>query len=197
VDAHREYGTPQLFDAAVQVMLNMAWRSELQVEQIPAPQKIAPFAAALSAELGTDDQDLGNGRLVLLHDPAGSDSWDGNFRCVCFCRAEVDPEMVIDPLMAEVGWSWLLDSLNRNHATFRAPSGTVTTASSRSFGGISDEPPRAEVELRASWTPQIEEPHDLTAHLAAWSELLCLTGGLPPLPEGVAPITARRPGSRH
>lgn len=195
MDTRREHQTPLLFDAAVQAMLTMRWRPELKVDQIPAPQKIAPYAGAISADISSRGEELGTGRLVLLHDPDGSASWDGDFRCVSFSRAEVDPEMVTDPLLTEVGWSWLLESLERNHAVYRAPSGTVTAVSSRSFGGIADDPARAEVELRASWTPQITDPAEVTAHLQAWSELLCLTAGLPPLPDGVVPITPRRPGS--
>ena len=94
------------------------------------------------------------GRLVLLHDPAGNAAWQGTFRCVTFARAEVDPEMVSDPLLAQVGWSWLLDALASHGAEFVAPSGTVTSVSSESFGGMADEDPSAEVEVRASWTPR-------------------------------------------
>jgi hypothetical protein len=195
VDARRDHGTPQLFDAAAQAMLTMRWRPELKVDQIPAPQRIAPFAVAISAEISSGGEDLGTGRLVLLHDPDGSPSWDGDFRCVSFSRAEVDPEMVTDPLLTEVGWSWLLESLERNEAEYRAPSGTVTAVSSRSFGGIAEDPARAEVEVRASWTPVITSSDDVSAHLLAWSELLCLAAGLPPLPEGVVPITPRRSGT--
>lgn len=195
MDARREHGTPKLFDLAVEAMLAMRWRPELSVDQIPAPQKIAPFAVAISAEIASAGEDLGTGRLVLLHDPDGSASWDGDFRCVSFSRAEVDPEMVIDPLLTEVGWSWLLESLDRNGATYRAPSGTVTSVASRSFGGIAEDPARAEVEIRASWTPDIATAEDVTAHLLAWSELLCLTAGLPPLPDGVVPINSPRPGA--
>lgn len=173
----------------------MSWRSELKVEEIPAPQKIAPFAVAISAEVEIEDEELGSGRLVLLHEPGGNASWDGDFRCVTYARAEVDPEMVADPLLTEVGWSWLLDALDRNHAGFASPSGTVTAVSSRSFGGIAEDPPRAEVELRASWTPEITSADDVARHLRAWSELLCLTAGLPPLPDGVVPIASRRSGS--
>jgi hypothetical protein len=195
VDARRDHGTPQLFDAAAQAMLTMRWRPELKVDQIPAPQKIAPFAVAISAEISSGGEDLGTGRLVLLHDPDGSPAWDGDFRCVSFSRAEVDPEMVTDPLLTEVGWSWLLESLERNEAEYRAPSGTVTAVSSRSFGGIAEDPARAEVEVRASWTPVITSTGDVSAHLMAWSELLCLAAGLPPLPDGVVPITPRRSGA--
>lgn len=193
--AGREQSTPPLFDIAVQAILNMSWRPELKVEEIPAPAKIAPFAVAISAEVELNDEELGSGRLVLLHDPAGSASWDGDFRCVTYARADVDPEMVTDPLLTEVGWSWLIDVLERNQAEYSSPSGTVTAVSSRSFGGIADDPPRAEVELRASWTPIVTSAADMVRNLQAWSELLCLTAGLPPLPDGVVPIAPRRSGT--
>ena len=193
--ASRELSTPPLFETAVQAILTMSWRPELKVEEIPAPAKIAPFAVAISAEVDLNDEELGSGRLVLLHDPAGSASWDGDFRCVTYARAGVDPEMVTDPLLTEVGWSWLIDALDRNQAEYGSPSGTVTAVSSRSFGGIADDPPRAEVELRASWTPVVTSAADMVRHLQAWSELLCLTAGLPPLPEGVVPIAPRRSGT--
>ena len=193
--ASREQSTPPLFETAVQAILTMSWRPELKVEEIPAPAKIAPFAVAISAEVDVNDEELGSGRLVLLHDPAGSASWDGDFRCVTYARAGVDPEMVTDPLLTEVGWSWLIDALDRNQAEYGSPSGTVTAVSSRSFGGIADDPPRAEVELRASWTPVVTSAADMVRHLQAWSELLCLTAGLPPLPEGVVPIAPRRSGT--
>jgi len=195
VAARQEPSTPPLFDTAVQAILGMSWRPELKVEEIPAPQKIAPFAVAISAEVELNDDELGSGRLVLLHDPAGNASWDGDFRCVSYARADVDPEMVADPLLTEVGWTWLLDALERNRADFSSPSGTVTAVSSRSFGGIASDPPRAEIELRASWTPSVESADDVVRHLRAWSELLCLTAGLPPLPDGVVPIAPRRSGT--
>jgi hypothetical protein len=187
---------PRLFEQVVEAMMAMPWRAELVIEEIPAPQKIAPFAVAISADVVVGDEDLGSGRLVLLHDPAGNASWDGDFRCVTYARADVDAEMVADPLLTEVGWSWLVDALERNHAGYCAPSGTVTAVSSRSFGAIAEDPPRAEIELRASWTPTISAGDDVIRHLRAWSELLCLTAGLPPLPDGVVPLATRRPGSR-
>jgi hypothetical protein len=195
VAARREPSLPPLFETAVQAIFGMTWRPELKVEEIPAPQKIAPFAVAISAEVELNDEELGSGRLVLLHDPSGSASWDGDFRCVTYARADVDPEMVTDPLLTEVGWSWLLDALERNQAVYGSPSGTVTAVSSRSFGGISTDGPRAEVELRASWTPVVTSAADVVRNLQAWSELLCLTAGLPPLPDGVVPIAPRRSGT--
>jgi hypothetical protein len=189
---------PDAFRRAVKDLAATTWRPELLVEEIPAPQRIAPFSAAVTADVLVNGEDAGSGRLVLLHDPAGNASWQGTFRCVTFARADVDPEMVTDPLLASVGWSWLIDALDAHHADYLAPSGTVTSVSSESFGGMSDEPPRAEVEVRASWTPQLEDGVGLSAHLNAWAELLCTTAGLPPLPAGVVLMPSRRnPPSRN
>lgn len=183
---------PAAFGRAVQDLRSASWRPELVVTEIGAPQRIAPYAVAITADVVSAEEEIGSGRLVLLHDPAGNPAWDGTFRCVTFARADVDPEMVSDPLLAKVGWSWLIDALQSHQADFGAPSGTVTSVLSESFGGMEDEPPRAEVEVRASWTARLEDGAGLAPHLSAWGELLCTTAGLPPLPAGVVPIPTRR-----
>lgn len=187
----------RLFDEAVAAVLAMPWRPELAIEEIPAPQRIAPYALAIAADIGDAERDLGNGRLVLLHDPAGNPAWDGTFRCVTYARAEVDPEMGSDPLLREVGWSWLVDALARHEASYAAPSGTVTAVASQSFGSMADEPQRAEVEIRASWTPVLGSGADIVAHVEAWQDLLCMVAGLPLLPEGVVPLPVRRAPRRR
>ncbi|MGA4507560.1 DUF3000 domain-containing protein [Propionibacteriaceae bacterium G1746] len=179
------------FDTAVALMRAHRWRGEVSVTEIPSPQRIAPYAAAISAEVAVDGDEVGSGRLVLLHDPAGNDAWDGTSRLVSYARADVDLDMVTDPLLAEVGWGWLTEALEQRHAAHTAASGTVTAVSSRCFGGMQDEPDRAEIEIRASWTPLIDDWTQLEAHLNAWQDLLCLTAGLPPLPEGVVLLTPR------
>ncbi|WP_282005470.1 DUF3000 domain-containing protein [Propioniciclava sinopodophylli] len=186
-----------MFDEAAASLLGMAWRPELTVEEIPAPQRIAPFAAAIAADVDAAGEEVGNGRLVLLHDPDGNPAWDGTFRCVTFARAVVDPEMVADPLLADVGWSWLQDALERRGATYTAPSGTVTSVSSKSFGSMEDDPDKAEVEIRASWTPVLTSGAEILTHVEAWQDLLCMVSGLPLLPDGVVPIVVHRPGRRH
>jgi len=183
---------PAEFRRALDALATATWRPELAVEDIPAPQRIAPFSAAVTADVVVGDDEVGNGRLVLLHDPAGNDAWQGTFRCVTFARADVDPEMVTDPLLARVGWSWLLDALEAHGAAYTAPSGTVTSVASESFGGMAENEPRAEVEVRASWTAVLDDGVGLDAHLAAWAELLCTTAGLPPLPAGVVAMPPRR-----
>lgn len=186
---------PAAFRRAAKDLSTATWRPEMLVEEIPAPQRIAPFSAAITADVLSGGEEVGSGRLVLLHDPAGNAAWEGTFRCVTFARADVDPEMVTDPLLASVGWSWLVDALAEHGAGYTAPSGTVTSVSSQSFGGMSGEPARAEVEVRASWTPQLEQGSGIQSHLSAWAELLCSTAGLPPLPAGVLPMPSRRTSS--
>ena len=183
---------PDDFRRAVRDLLSATWRPEVVVEEIPAPQRIAPFSAAITADVVVSGEEVGGGRLVLLHDPVGNAAWQGTFRCVTFARADVDPEMVADPMLASVGWSWLVDALIAHDAEYLAPSGTVTSVSSESFGGMADEAPRAEVEVRASWTPVLENGIGLAAHLSAWAELMCTTAGLPPLPAGVVMMPSRR-----
>lgn len=187
----------RLFADATSALLVMPWRAELSIEEIPAPQRIAPYAIAIAADVLDGEDDIGSGRLVLLHDPDGNPAWDGTFRCVTYARAEVDPEMGGDPLLAEVGWSWLLDALARREASYAAPSGTVTAVASQSFGSMADDPLRVEVEIRASWTPVLSVGADIAAHVQAWQDLLCMVAGLPLLPEGVVPIPLHRPRRRR
>lgn len=183
---------PDVFRRVAAELSSASWRSELLVEEIPAPQRIAPYAAAITADVLIGEDEVGSGRLVLLHDPAGNTAWQGTFRCVTFARADVDPEMVTDPLLARVGWSWLIDALESHGADYLAPSGTVTSVASESFGGMSEDPARAEVEVRASWTADLSHGLSFKPHLDAWAELLCITAGLPPLPPGVVSMPSRR-----
>ncbi len=180
--------SPEEFRAAVEQMQAARLRPEILCEEMPAPQRIAPYASALSADVTVDGDDVGTGRIVLLHDPAGNDAWGGTFRCVAYARAEIDPEMANDPLLGEVGWSWLTEALDAHGATYSAPSGTVTKVASESFGSMAEEGPTAQLEIRASWTPV----DDIRSHVEAWGELLCTASGLPPVPDGVASMPSRR-----
>jgi hypothetical protein len=180
--------TPEEFLEAVARMHTARLRPEIFCEEMPAPQRIAPFASALSADVTVDGEDVGTGRIVLLHDPAGNEAWGGTYRCVAYARAEIDPEMANDALLGEVGWSWLTEALDAHGAEYTSPSGTVTKVSSESFGSMADEEATAQLEIRASWTPV----GDIADHVEAWGELLCTASGLPPVPEGVAPLPSRR-----
>src|SRR5687767_8643949 len=190
---------PPEFREAVESMHAARLRPEVFCEEMPAPQRIAPYAAALSADVTVDDTDLGTGRIILLHDPAGNDAWDGTYRCVAYARAEIDLELITDPLLAAVGWSWLTEALDAHGAAYTAASGTVTRVATESFGGMADEGGSAQLELRASWTPLAtsgvhaselgpDDGIDIGPHVEAWGELLCTAVGLEPVPEGVTAI---------
>lgn len=186
---------PDVFRAAVASMHAAVLRPEIFCEEMPAPQRIAPYASALSADVTVDEVDLGTGRLILLHDPQGNDAWaGGTFRCVLYTRAEVEADLITDTMLGEVAWSWLTEALDSHGAGYAAASGSVTRVATESFGGMADEDATAQLEIRASWTPTADESGyaDIRPHVEAWAELLCTAVGLPPVPEGVAVIPNRR-----
>lgn len=179
---------PLPFSGLEAIVDGYPWRPEVEIEPIGSPQRIAPHARAVAADVVVAGDEVGNGRLVLLHDPAGNTAWHGTHRVVSFVRAQVDVEMATDPLLPQVGWSWLEDSLASHAAQYHSPSGTVTQVVSKGFGELADETDRAEVEIRASWTPVLEGVDDLALHLSAWQDLLCQVSGLPPMAPGLATL---------
>ena len=185
------------FEELINNLRTFTPRAEIVLEEVPAPQKLATYAFAFSADvsnglLGEDEDEIASGRFVLLHEPGGQDTWEGEFRCVTFVRADVDPIMQQDPLLPEVGWSWFLGALESQECTLAAPSGTVTRVASASFGKLSPRNDEAEIEIRASWTPLITEPVELMKHIAGWCRLISDVAGLEPIPEGVSTISSAR-----
>lgn len=186
---------PAEFRDAVASLRSATLRPEVFCEEMPAPQRIAPYAAALSADVTVDDTDVGTGRIILLHDPAGNDAWEGTFRCVAYVRCDIELDLVADPLLAQVGWTWLTEALDAHGADYVAESGTVTRVATESFGGMVEDAGSAQIEIRASWTPAPRAAGgglDITPHVEAWGELLCTAAGLEPVPEGVAVMPSRR-----
>ncbi|HKT04093.1 MAG TPA: DUF3000 domain-containing protein, partial [Rugosimonospora sp.] len=143
---------PPVFREAVESLRATAVRSEIRVEPLRPPQKLAPFSYAVSAEIPGPDGDLATGRLVLLHDPEGHEAWDGVLRLVGYASAELDESMGVDPLFPAVGWSWLIDALDERGAAYRAAGGTVTQTTSTRFGDLHGPRTTVSLELRASWT---------------------------------------------
>ena len=185
------------FEELINNLRTFTPRGEIVLEEVPAPQKLATYAFAFSADvsnglLGDDEDEIASGRFVLLHEPGGQDTWEGEFRCVTFVRADVDPIMQQDPLLPEVGWSWFLGALESQGCALAAPSGTVTRVASASFGKLSPRNDEAEIEIRASWTPLITEPVELMKHIAGWCRLISDVAGLEPIPEGVSTISSAR-----
>jgi len=182
---------PANFAAAVASLRPVRLRAEIRLSEAPAPQRLAPFAVALTADVAGDDgEDIVTGRFVVLHDPAGQEAWHGTTRIVAYVRAELEPEMANDPFLADVAWTWLTEGLNRRVPNdSRAVGGTVTRVSSECYGSMAGRPLIAHVELRVSWTPKGD---DLGAHLEAWADVLASAAGLAPLPPGVAALPSRR-----
>jgi Protein of unknown function (DUF3000) len=202
-------------------------RRELAFESQPPPRRLAPFAVAFGATVhepdpgpgpgpadaalpaGQDDADteIGRGSFILLYDPAGQAGWAGPFRIVAYVRADLDPEIAADPLIGQVGWSWLTEALDARTAGYRQISGTVTRVVTEGFGAKQAEPVATGFELRASWSPggpgavpasgtavagpPSPVPRDLDGHVAAWCDALCAAAGLPPLPAGVSALRPR------
>ena len=183
---------PSNFRQALAGLDAVELRPEVTMSPMPPPQRLAPFAVAMLATAARDGEELAEGRLVVLHDPAGQDVWAGDTRCVAYIQAGVDIEMASDPLLTAVGWSWLTDSLSAAGADATAIGGTVTRTTSERFGALADAPPAADVEIRASWSPI----GGLAPHVVAFGELLCAAAGLPPVPPGVTAIPQRRRAHR-
>src|SRR4051794_5690352 len=140
---------PEEFRVAVAQLRGATLRPEIFCEEMPAPQRIAPYASALSADVTVDETEVGTGRLILLHDPAGNDAWGGGtFRCVAYARADIDVDLVADQMLGEVGWSWLMEALAAHQAGHTAASGTVTRVATESFGGMAEEGGTAQLEIR-------------------------------------------------
>lgn len=176
---------PPAFDAAVvglRAVVASPERPDLLLHEVPGPKRLAPFSVAVSAEIARDDEQIASGRFVVLHDPDGQPGWEGTTRIVAFVSADVEAEMAADPALAQVGWSWLTESLVQRGAAHTAMGGTVTRTISCRFGEIEADDEASEVEVRASWTagPDPDGTLDLGLHLLAWCDLLCATAGLPP-----------------
>jgi Protein of unknown function (DUF3000) len=162
-------------------------RDDITFEESPAPRRLAPYAAAMAAIAFRDGTEAGTGRLILLYDPDSQQGWTGVFRLVAQVDAEVDPEMAADPLLGEVGWSWLTDALDVHAPGYSAPSGTVTRVITEGFGAKDGDSPLTGFELRASWCPAQD---DLGGSVAAWCELIAAASGLPPQPPGTRALRA-------
>jgi Protein of unknown function (DUF3000) len=186
-------GVPKEFAAALNAIRSAVARPELVVNEIPAPGQLAPYSVALAADVRPSrhgsDSELGTGRFILLYDPVEQEAWNGNFRVVCFAQAPLETDIGLDPFLADVAWSWLVDALDARGAKYTAASGTATKVISTGFGELARQGDGSQIELRASWTP-LEQ--NMTAHVEGWGELLCMLAGLPPLGEGVSPLPIRR-----
>lgn len=186
-------GPPELVATALASVRAAVLRSELAVSEIPAPASLAPWSIALAADVRParhgGDSELGTGRFIVLCDLDEPEAWGGPIRVICYAQAPLEPEMGVDPFLADVAWSWLIDALETRGAGYTNPSGTATKVLSTGYGELAAQGDGAQLELRASWTPT---ERDLTAHVKSWGDLLCMLAGLPPAAEGVSALPTRR-----
>lgn len=177
-------------------------RPEFDLDEVPAPQRLAPSSLALTVERSDPELPEATGRFVLLHDPDGVDEWEGRFRAVIFVRAEIEADLVDDPMLQDVGWSWVVEALASTQSRATQLGGTVTRTCGHSFGTMDGRPSDGFLEIRASWTPSEDAAtgevlDDLGQHVSAWLNLVALAAGLPPMPPGITYVDAgRRRGRR-
>ncbi|MEX5268936.1 DUF3000 family protein [Kocuria sabuli] len=212
-------GMSQDFQEALGHLRRTPYRAGVELTEIPAPTHLAPFAAAVQAEVrrpdlldapaagavvvprtgapfpsaepgarGPDDE-LATGRFVLLYDPSEPEAWGGPFRIVTWARAAADREIGCDDTAGVLAWSRLLEALDRHRAGYSREGGTASRVLAEGFGSLGDQAEGADVELRASWTP---DGPDVEPHLAAWADTVCTFAGLPPYPRGVTVLHPRR-----
>ena len=184
---------PAEFELAVKTLARARLRPEISLRDIASPGSVAQYSHAFVADVlsvaDDDESPHGTGRFILLYDPSQVEAWGGIFRVVCFAQAPLELEIGLDPFLAKVTWSWLIDALDGRNAQYERPSGTTTRILSTGFGELSGGPDGAQIELRASWTPTSA---DLSGQLEAWGDLLCMLAGLPPSPEVASILTKSR-----
>ena len=81
-----------------------------------------------------------------------------------------------------------MTSLAAHGSEIEVAGGTTTRVLSVGHGTLAAQTHHAELELRASWCPSTD---DLTGHLEAWIDLICVMSGLSLHGEGVTQIDRR------
>lgn len=178
------------WDEVVKSLSNLDFRAEILVEEVPAPARLAPHSFALAIDVvDASDNELANGRFVVLYDPDGQETWNGNIRIVTFVRAPIENDVVTDEIFDDVAWSWLVEALTESEHGFHNISGTVTRTISKSYAGIEDRQAETDVEVRASWTPN---SFNVGEQLQSWLNFVERAAGLTPLPPGVTSLSRNR-----
>ncbi len=67
----------------ISILREFTPRSEIELEEVPAPQKLAQYSFAFTADVsnglfGDQEDELASGRFVVLHEPGGQDTWEAN-----------------------------------------------------------------------------------------------------------------------
>jgi hypothetical protein len=85
-------------------------------------------------------EDVTTGKLILLHDPAGHEAWEGDTRLVCYVQAEVEDDLAGDPLLPQVTWGWLVDALDTHTAGYGRSAAPSHKPHRRSSAGYTGRP---------------------------------------------------------
>jgi hypothetical protein len=168
---------PAQFASAALSLGEPLLREELISEQIPAPEKIAPWALAFAAQApnpADTPMNRGVGRIVFLYDPEQHETWGSNMRVIAYGKSPLENDLGVEEDVAHFWWEELMRSLKSHGAKFSHEAGTVTKMTSTGMGSLANDPSASEVEIRASWSPQHDE---LGPHLAAWQDLIAAMAG--------------------
>ena len=167
-------------------------RSEVIVDQIDAPSNLSRHAIAFACDVKAVEGDSsvfrGTGRFIMLWDDAPQESWTNNYRIILYAKSPLETDIGFDDDSAEIAWAWLMTSLEQHGAGVEVAGGTTTRVLSVGHGTLAAQSHHAELELRASWCPSTD---DLTGHLEAWIDLICMMSGLSLHGEGVTSIDRR------
>jgi len=141
---------------------------------IRPPQRLAPYSYALGAEVSIPDRRSSPngprrrlGRLILLHDPDGSEAWDGTMRLGRYHPATWTPPRPSTrccPRWRGAGWSTRSTPGRARHSSRRHGHGHHLCR----YGDISGPPRAHQLEMRASWTATSLE---LGTHVQAFCEV--------------------------
>jgi len=168
---------PSEFATAAIGLANPKLRTELDTQQIDAPEKIAPFALAFATQVpnrAETPMNRGVGRIVFIYDESQFETWGSNMRVIAYAKSPYENEMALEDDYANFCWGLLTRSLTNNEVSFSHEAGTVTKMTATGMGSLSDEKVGSEVELRASWSPTDK---DLAKHFAAWQDLVAGLAG--------------------
>jgi hypothetical protein len=197
-------------------------RSELRLDEIPAPARLAPFAVALGAEVivpsGGEDRSPVHGpaAMALARSAAagasvGDDADDGEELATGRFILLHDPDgsavwdgefrivtYIRAQLDAEMGNDEMLGSVAW---TWLVEALETHNAPYRAAGGTATRVLSESFGTLADRPASIDielraswtpASADVQAHLEAWSDMVCTFAGLPPLPDGVSALPRRR-----
>ncbi|GAB13851.1 hypothetical protein ARGLB_051_00300 [Arthrobacter globiformis NBRC 12137] len=223
---------PAIVNALAQVPANFLYalgtlrkarcRSELRLDEIPAPARLAPFAVALGAEVivpsGGKDRSPVHGpaamalaRSAAAGAAAGDDADDGEELATGRFILLHDPDgsavwdgefrivtYIRAQLDAEMGNDEMLGSVAW---TWLVEALETHNAPYRAAGGTATRVLSESFGTLADRPASIDielraswtpASADVQAHLEAWSDMVCTFAGLPPLPDGVSALPRRR-----